>query len=267
MSSPGASDWNVPPTTPARPASPAPKAKTATKTSWMRIPARGQHVAIVHAGADRHPDPGAVEQPPHHHPDNHRGGEDHEAHHRVLQVDRLSGAAADGGDQRGLDRADQPVGGKDLVEVAAPDPEHDVGHHDRNPDRHQGLAEILPLHPAEYRDLQDDPEDGDRRERHHEAEHPRAGPFGDLVPDVAPEQVERSVREIDVAHQAEDQREPAGHEEVEAAEGDAVEQGVQGRSSCARTPRRAPPATARGSATAAPRPRPGSRATGGGGGR
>ena len=38
MSSPGARDWNVPPTTPARPASPAPKAKTATKTSWMRMP-------------------------------------------------------------------------------------------------------------------------------------------------------------------------------------------------------------------------------------
>ena len=206
---------------------PRPEGEDGDEDELDADPARGQHVAVVHAGADRHPDPGAVEQPPHHHPDDHRGGEDHETHHRVLQVDRLSGAATDGGDQRGLDRADQPVGGKDLVEVAAPDPEHDVGHHDRNPDRHQGLAKILPLHPAEYRDLQDDPEDGDRGERHHEAEHPRAGPFGDLVPDVAPEEIERSVREVDVAHQAEDQREPAGHEEVEAAEGDAVEQGVQ----------------------------------------
>ena len=30
---PGEIDWNVPPTTPAMPASPAPKAKTSTKTS------------------------------------------------------------------------------------------------------------------------------------------------------------------------------------------------------------------------------------------
>ena len=38
MSSPGASDWKVPPTTPASPASPAPNANTMTKTSWMRTP-------------------------------------------------------------------------------------------------------------------------------------------------------------------------------------------------------------------------------------
>ena len=161
-----------------------------------------------------------------HHADDDGGCEDHETHHRVLQIDRLTGAAADGGDQRGLDGAHQPVGRKDLVEVAAPDPEHDVSHHDRHPDRHQGLAQILPFHPAEYRDLQDDPEDRDRGERDHEAERPRAGPVGDLVPDVAPEEIERAVREVDVAHQAEDKREPARHEEVEAAEGDAVEQRV-----------------------------------------
>ncbi len=38
MSSPGANDWNVPPTTPARPASPAPNANTAANTSWTGLP-------------------------------------------------------------------------------------------------------------------------------------------------------------------------------------------------------------------------------------
>ena len=38
MSSPGAIDWKVPPTTPAIPASPAPNAKTPMNTSWMRTP-------------------------------------------------------------------------------------------------------------------------------------------------------------------------------------------------------------------------------------
>ena len=50
---------------------------------------------------------------------------------------------------------------------------------------------------------------------------------GDLVADIAAEQIERAVREIDVAHQAEDQREPARHQEIEAAERDAVEQRVE----------------------------------------
>ena len=46
----------------------------------------------------------------------------------------------------------------------------------------------------------------------------------DLVADIAAEQIERAVREVDVAHQAEDQREAARHQEIEAAERDAVEQ-------------------------------------------
>ena len=38
VSSPGEIDWKVPPTTPAMPARPAPKANTRTNTSWMRTP-------------------------------------------------------------------------------------------------------------------------------------------------------------------------------------------------------------------------------------
>ena len=46
----------------------------------------------------------------------------------------------------------------------------------------------------------------------------------DLVAEIAAEQIERAVRQIDVAHQPEDQREAARDEEIEAAERDAVEQ-------------------------------------------
>ena len=64
-------------------------------------------------------------------------------------------------------------------------------------------------------------------ERHDQAEHPGAGQHRDLVADIAAEQIERAVREIDVAHQAEDEREPAGDHEIEAAERDPVQQRVE----------------------------------------
>ena len=38
VSSPGEMDWKVPPTTPAIPARPAPKANTVTNTSWIGTP-------------------------------------------------------------------------------------------------------------------------------------------------------------------------------------------------------------------------------------
>ena len=57
--------------------------------------------------------------------------------------------------------------------------------------------------------------------------HPGAGQPRDLVADIAAEQIERAVREVDVAHQAEDQREPARDHEIEAAERDPVEQRVE----------------------------------------
>ena len=56
-----------------------------------------------------------------------------------------------------------------------------------------------------------------------EGAEPRAGRLDELVADIAAEQIERAVREVDVLHQAEDQGEAAGDEEIERAEGDAVE--------------------------------------------
>ena len=47
------------------------------------------------------------------------------------------------------------------------------------------------------------------------------------VAEIAAEQIDRAVREIDVAHQAEDQGEAARHQEIEAAERDAVEGRVE----------------------------------------
>ena len=82
-------------------------------------------------------------------------------------------------------------------------------------DGDQRLAQVLALHPAEDGELQHDAEQRDDHEGRHQGEDPASGPARDLVAEIAAEQVERAVRQIDVAHQPEDQREAARHQEVE----------------------------------------------------
>ena len=132
---------------------------------------RSQHIAIVDAGAHHHPDACSIERQPHRHSDHDGGGEDHEPHHRVPQVDRLTGRL-DRGHERQFDRADQPVRGLDLIEIAAEYPQHQIREHDREPNRDHGLAQILPLHAAEDGDLQDDADQRHTEKRDDEAEHP-----------------------------------------------------------------------------------------------
>src|SRR3954447_7269038 len=96
VSSPGEIDWNVPPTTPAMPASPAPSANTSTNTSWIRTPvaarmsrsstpARAGGGAEARAAGPAAPTPpparGPVAPQPHRDADHDRGGEDHQPHH------------------------------------------------------------------------------------------------------------------------------------------------------------------------------------------
>ena len=177
---------------------------------------------IVDAGAHDHADARAVEREPHGDADDDGGDEDDQAHHRILQVDRLA-RGFDRGDERQLDRADQRARRLDLVEIAAEGPQHQVGEHDRQPDRHHGLAQILPLDAAEDEDLQGDADQRHDDEGGDEAQQPRSGRDAHRVADVAAEQIERAVGEIDVAHQPEDQGEAARHQEIQAAERDAVE--------------------------------------------
>ena len=152
--------------------------------------------------------------------------EDDQAHHRVLQIDRLA-RRLDGGDERQFDRANQRVRRLDLVEIAAEGPQHQVGKHDRQPDRHHGLAQILSLDAAKDEDLHGDADQRDDDEGGDEAQHPGSGRDADRIADIAAEQIKRAVREIDVAHQPEDQGEAARHQEIQAAERDAVENGAE----------------------------------------
>jgi hypothetical protein len=60
-----------------------------------------------------------------------------------------------------------------------------------------------------------------------EAQDPGTRRGADAVADIAAEQIKRAVREIDVAHQAEDEREAARHQKIEAAERDTIEDRVE----------------------------------------
>ena len=151
--------------------------------------------------------------------------ENHKPHARILEKDRIA-ARFDGDDDRGRDRAHQIVRRIDLDRVAAPDPDHKIGKDDRKAERDQRLTKILPLHPAEDEELHGSADDRAANKCHDVAKQPRAGPLAGLVAHVAAEQIKRPVRQVDVAHQAEDQRESGGDEKVQPAERDAVEQRI-----------------------------------------
>ena len=129
---------------------------------------RRQNVAIVDAGAHDHADAGAIEREPHRNADHDGSGEDHQAYHRVRQIDRLTGGL-DGRNERRRDRTNQRAGVSNLIEVAAESPEHQIGKHDRQSDRHHRLAQVLALHAAEDKNLHGDADQRDDDKRGEEA--------------------------------------------------------------------------------------------------
>ena len=98
----------------------------------------------------------------------------------------------------------------------------------------RGLPQILTFHPTENGELEDEADQCNDDERDDQAEHPGAGQDRDLVTDIAAQQIKRAVRKIDVAHQAEDEREPARDHEVEAAERDPIQERIEENALAAR---------------------------------
>ena len=171
-----------------------------------------EHAAVVDTGADHRAETCAVEQPPEQHADA-------DAHdQKAGTVGRV------GADDRDVaDRSLEQFRGLHLVHLAGEGPQQQVGDHDRQADRHQRLAQVLALHAAQDQHL--DQQADDRRGEHArgDREDPPAGPLGDDEADVAAQQVERAVREVDVAHQPEHEREAARDDEVERRERQPVE--------------------------------------------
>ena len=92
------------------------------------------------------------------------------------------------------------------------------------PMRHQRLPQFVAFKAAKHEDLHQHADDGEIARK--PAPTPRSQMpvrVRDLVADIGAEQIERAVREVDVAHQPEHQGEAAGDQEIEAGQRDAVE--------------------------------------------
>jgi hypothetical protein len=185
---------------------------------------RRQHAAIVDAGADHHADARAVQHEPERDPDRDCR---HEHHQAVERIGHGHGVAvrAEGEHDRRAHRAVEPFRRDELVGFSRPDREHQVGRDDRDADRHQRLAQFLAFHVPEDEHLHHRARRGGGEEAGGDAEQPIAGAVRHLVSDIGAEQEQRAVREVDVAHQPEDQRKTARDEEVETGERHSVEDG------------------------------------------
>ena len=89
------------------------------------------------------------------------------------------------------------------------------------------LPQVFAFHPLKDENLQKDAQNGYDDKGNRKGEQPVAGPVGDEIADISAKKIKRSMREIDVAHKTEDQRESACHEKIESAQRDPVEQRVE----------------------------------------
>ena len=189
---------------------------------------RGGHLPVIDAGPDHHAGACAVEPDPEAESDGKAEEQHDQARQRVVDPE-----------QRQLDEPVRPARprharGDAFVEVR----ENLVGDDHRDGDRDQRLPKLLTLVPAQEHLLHNEPHEPDRRGRDERREDPLPGidlDTGDRVPrarhlllhlvgDVAAEEVERAVRHVDDAHQSEDEREAACHDEQKPGKGEPVEQ-------------------------------------------
>ena len=95
---------------------------------------------------------------------------------------------------------------------------------DKRDGRH-GLAQVLAVHVAEHADLQQQAHQGREQEARGHRQEPGVRVLADHPADIGAQQVERAVRQVDVAQQAEHQGEAAGDQEIERGEREAVQRG------------------------------------------
>ncbi len=138
------------------------------------------------------------------------GQEDEQPILRIVDAEHLHDAA-------------QRLGHRHREGVAAPDHQRHVVEDERDAEREQHLAQLVAAHEAQQPFGEHEPGDRDGDDRRHAAEDEAAAPHRHGEADIAAEQVERAVGEIDDAQQAENQRESARHHEQQRRERQSVE--------------------------------------------
>jgi hypothetical protein len=100
--------------------------------------------------------------------------------------------------------------------------EDQVGDHEREPDRQDDLRQLPPDEPVQEQPLEDQPEQPDQEERAPQSDPVAVGAPQQVERDVAPQQVEGTVRQVERPHEPERQRESAGDQEQQGSERQAV---------------------------------------------
>ena len=175
---------------------------------------RRQHAAVVDAGADHHADARAVEEQPQHHADR-----DAERQQQQPVASSRRGA-------RAARAAARPASAGGSIWCTCAPKDH-IRRSAMTIDRPIVTIVCRRSSPGMRRKIRiciSRPTTRRGGEAGGDREQPRAGALGDEEADVAAEQVQRAVREVDVAHQPEHQREAARDDEVERAEREPVEQ-------------------------------------------
>jgi hypothetical protein len=107
----------------------------------------------------------------------------------------------------------------------SPDELHDLADDDGHPEGEDQLRHVPEaMHPAEAVSLGRRPQQPDRERSHHQSR-PEAGVQRDGVGEVGPQHVEGGVGEVEYAHHAEDEGEPARQHEQQHAVDEPVEDG------------------------------------------
>ena len=99
--------------------------------------------------------------------------------------------------------------------------EHLIGEDEGERDRDQRLAELLALVPAQEDEIEGEADEADDERRGDDADAPAHDVVAlELECGIGAQQVERAVGHVDDSHEAEDEREAARDDEVEAREGE-----------------------------------------------
>jgi hypothetical protein len=187
---------------------------------------------VLHGGADAAAELGAVEQPVQREHQRDRHGE-------AVQVD-VGQVETEDVDARGHVRGVQRdvVGPEHLVQDALDDDRHRVA----GQQRHRGP--LAAAQRADERPLDDHPDDEHRGHRQQQAEEQvEVQVHGQRVAEVGAQDHHDALGDVDDVEHAEDQRQPDGHQRVDAAAEHAVDHGVQDLGCHRPPPRRAVPCT------------------------
>ena len=162
---------------------------------------RARHVGVLRRRADQQAEPRALEELPDRHGDDDAGGDEEEA----IERERLVEQEDDAGQQRR---------GRHLQGVRTPDqPDGLADHEGQAEGHHQEGVGVAAIEPAQDREFERRAEQPDQHRRHGEGHPEVARPFAERVADEGAQHVERAMREVHDAHQAEDQGEPDAEEE------------------------------------------------------